>query len=130
MVSESYLDAVKKYPFEIVSAACEMIRDTWTNEFKAPLPGTLAATCHRLSSKRRSEIREEVERHRDARMKRERMTPPIMRAELERLRGLPEPEGDFDRRVHRRLILSYEKMLGGRKPADVLVEAASVGGMG
>jgi len=94
-----HLNALRHIPAEEVASACEVLRDTWTNTFAAPQPGHIQTLARRFHAKNRAERRGEVDRQLMDHAEQNQITPARAQAELDRIRDIPLPEDDFERRV-------------------------------
>jgi hypothetical protein len=118
-LSASYVDALRVYPIEVVRAACESLRDSWTNEYGPPQPGHVRAACQRFQQMERSEINRVREEERMAKAKRETMTYDWVLGELARVHDIPLPEDEFERRVEKRRRESLDRILRRWEGEDI-----------
>ena len=116
-----YLEASSGIEADEYAAGCELLCDTWTNTFAAPMPGHIRDAANRFAQKSRSEIEIEQQRLRNQRAYEDRMTPAKIRAELENPQFTdPNPVIEAKRiGMLRRVLANMDSSQPQRQPAKV-----------
>lgn len=126
-----YLDSAADIPIEEYEHACRVLRDTWSEGNRSPLPGDIRRCANLFARKSRSEMRGEADRQRMQHAYRSRMTPDKIRAELANPQFV-----DPDPAIETKRIESLKRILvgqttpprvrkrgdGGLQPLGVVVE--------
>lgn len=109
-----YLESGADINVDEFVAACEVLRDTWSNTFSLPQPGHIRIEAQKYHQKTGAELRYEQDRQRENHYRLNRMTPEKVRAELANHQHVdPNPV------VEKKRIASLERILAGMTGGEV-----------
>ena len=117
-----YIESAGRIDVAAYVAACDELRETWTNTFSAPQPGHIWEAARRYRAKSRAEIQHEHDRRRMAQAEASRMTRASIAEELDRVDGLSLPDDPFEKRVEKRRRAGLQRILDGLDGKPIAVK--------
>lgn len=118
-----YLEASGGLSADVYVAACDSLRETWTNTFQPPSPGHIRQVAQRFEEKTRSQIRDELTAQRLSRARMNRATPEKIRAELANPQFV-----DPDPAIEAKRLASLRRMVDGQ-PREMRTRKRGDGGL-